>query len=182
MRWRNHADAYGVIAIAFHWSAALLTAGLFALGLYMVTLTYYDPLYRTLPQWHKDLGAALIALMLLRLSWRTLSPPPAPVSGHRPAERHAAKLTHVLLYLLPFALAVFGYLISTADGRPLRLWGDTLAVPALRTGIDNQEDLAGTVHLWLAYTLIGLAVLHALGALKHHIFDRDRTLQRMLGR
>jgi len=55
-------------------------------------------------------------------------------------------------------------------------------VPALRTGIDNQEDLAGTVHLWLAYTLIGLVVLHALGALKHHIFDRDRTLQRMLAR
>ena len=29
---------------------------------------------------------------------------------------------------------------------------------------------------------IGLFVLHIAGALKHHLFDKDRTLLRMLGR
>lgn len=175
-------ESYGIVAIAFHWSSALLSIGLFALGLYMVTLTYYDPLYRTLPQWHKNLGAALVVLMLLRLGWRRLNPAPAPVEGHGPAERRLARFTHVLLYLFPFVLAMFGFLISTADGRALQLWGGTLSVPALVTGIDKQEDLAGEIHLWLAWAFIGLAAVHALAALKHHFFDRDRTLLRMLGR
>jgi cytochrome b561 len=37
------------------------------------------------------------------------------------------------------------------------------------------------VHLWLAITLISLAVLHAGAAIKHHFVDRDRTLKRMFG-
>jgi cytochrome b561 len=37
------------------------------------------------------------------------------------------------------------------------------------------------VHLYLAWTLIVLAALHALAALKHHFIDRDPTLMRMLG-
>ncbi len=34
----NTEDRYGAIAIALHWSMALLIIGLVALGLYMVTL------------------------------------------------------------------------------------------------------------------------------------------------
>ncbi|HCP03272.1 MAG TPA: cytochrome B, partial [Pseudomonas sp.] len=40
---------------------------------------------------------------------------------------------------------------------------------------------AGAVHYWLALGLLGLAGLHALGALKHHLIDKDNTLRRMLG-
>ncbi|EMV9185937.1 cytochrome b, partial [Escherichia coli] len=40
----------------------------------------------------------------------------------------------------------------------------------------------GAIHLYLAWTLVVLAVLHALAAFKHHFFDRDATLVRMLGR
>lgn len=181
MRWRNHAGGYGIVTIALHWAIAALVFGLFGLGLYMVTLTYYDPLYRTLPQWHKDLGVVLVVLVLVRLVWRRLSPPPASLA-HRPIERRAATLTHGLLYLLPLVIAVFGYLISTADGRALTIWGGSVSLPATVTGLDNQEDLAGEIHLWLAWALIGLVVVHVLGALKHHLFDRDRTLLRMLGR
>ncbi|MCP4056217.1 MAG: cytochrome b, partial [Pseudoalteromonas sp.] len=35
-------------------------------------------------------------------------------------------------------------------------------------------------HYYGACTLIGLAVLHALGALKHHFIDKDKTLTRMI--
>jgi cytochrome b561 len=89
-------------------------------------------------------------------------------------------LAHGLLYLLLFALMVSGYLISTADGRGLEVF-DWFAIPATLSGLKGQEDLAGEVHLYLAWSLILLAALHALAALKHHFIDRDITLKRMLG-
>jgi len=117
----------------------------------------------------------------LRLLWRLYSPPPSPLASHTPLERRAAHAVHLLLYGLLFALMLSGYLISTADGRGLEVFG-LFTLPATLTAIPRQEDVAGAVHLTLAWLLIGLAALHALAALKHHLFDRDRTLRRMLGR
>jgi cytochrome b561 len=74
-----------------------------------------------------------------------------------------------------------GYLISTADNRPIEVFG-WFSVPATITSIPEQEDVAGLVHLVVASTLIGLVMLHAAAALKHHFIDRDRSLVRILGR
>jgi cytochrome b561 len=46
-------------------------------------------------------------------------------------------------------------------------------------GIKNQEDIAGVVHYYLAYSIIIFVLLHALAALKHHFIDQDVTLKRM---
>jgi cytochrome b561 len=74
-----------------------------------------------------------------------------------------------------------GYLISTADGRPVDVFG-IFTLPATLSGLPNQADTAGDLHLAMAIAVIVLAALHALAALKHHFIDRDRTLRRMLGR
>lgn len=42
MRPGNTTTDYGPVAIIFHWLTALIIVGLFALGLWMVELTYYD--------------------------------------------------------------------------------------------------------------------------------------------
>ncbi|RAV23844.1 cytochrome b, partial [Staphylococcus warneri] len=42
-------------------------------------------------------------------------------------------------------------------------------------------DTAGAIHLYLAWAVVVLSVLHGLAALKHHFIDREVTLQRMLG-
>ena len=44
----------------------------------------------------------------------------------------------------------------------------------------NQEDIAGEIHEWLAYSLIALVSVHALAALKHHFIDKDSTLIRII--
>lgn len=103
------------------------------------------------------------------------------IAGVKRWEQRAASLAHGLLYVLLFAVMAAGYLISTADGRAIEVFG-LFEVPATITGIEEQEDMAGEVHLVLAITLISLASGHALAALKHHFIDRDRTLKRMLGR
>lgn len=91
-----------------------------------------------------------------------------------------AGVVHGLLYLMLFVIVISGYLISTAKGQGISVFG-WFEIPASITGLTNQADRAGAVHYWVAIGVLGLAALHALGALKHHFLDRDDTLRRMLG-
>lgn len=181
MQWRNSSSRYGLVSRVLHWGIALVVFGLFGLGLWMVELDYYSGWYRTAPDLHKSIGLTLFALMLLRLLWRWLSPPPPALPNYSKLTRLGAAFGHGLLYAGLFALMLSGYLISTADGRGIGLFG-LFEVPASITSIPDQEDLAGAVHFYLAWGLVVFAGLHGLAALKHHFIDRDATLTRMLGR
>lgn len=181
MQLTNTHTTYGLIAVLLHWLVAVTVISLFLLGLWMVGLTYYDDWYRTAPAVHKAVGVMLFLIVALRLGWRARGPRPAPLASHSTLERRAAATAHVLLYVLLFAVMLSGYMISTADGRPIDVFG-VFQVPALISDLPGQADIAGKVHLYLAVTLITIAGLHALAALKHHVLDRDTTLLRMLAR
>ncbi|MCU7845939.1 MAG: cytochrome b [Candidatus Thiodiazotropha sp. (ex Monitilora ramsayi)] len=181
MHIRNDRENYGAIAIGLHWLVALTVFGQFGMGLWMRSLGYYDAWYQLGPWWHKGIGVMLLLAMLIRLVWRLINPRPAHLETHKPYERLAASLTHGTLYLLLFLITLSGYLISTADGRALEVF-DWFSIPATISGIDKQEDIAGDIHLYLAWGVIVLAGIHAMAAIKHHFIDRDRTLKRMLGR
>ncbi|QHM70588.1 cytochrome b [Mixta intestinalis] len=180
MRWKNSNDEYGHIAVSIHWLVALSVYGMFALGLWMVSLGYYDIWYHKAPELHKSIGMVLFALMIFRVLWRLISPPPPPLTSYSPLVRYGATAAHLLLYLLLFAIFISGYLISTAEGQPVDIFG-LLPVPATVSIDATQTDLAGDIHLWLAWSVVVLSLLHALAALKHHFIDRDITLKRMLG-
>lgn len=180
MHWRTTTTQWGWLTILIHWLTALTVFGLFGLGLWMVDLDLYDAWYHKAPELHKSVGSLLFILTLLRLLLRRYEGKPAALPSHQAWERKAAHATHALLYVLLIATMIFGYLISTADGRAIEVFG-WFSIPATIHGIDKQEDIAGVIHLWLAISLISLVALHALGAVKHHIFDKDPTLKRMLG-
>lgn len=180
MQWRNSSKNYGLTSILMHWGVAVAVFGLFGLGLWMRELNYYSPWYRTAPDIHKSIGLILLAVMVLRLVWRWISPPPPAPATHSKRVRLASTAGHLALYAGLFVLMISGYLISTADGRPISVFG-WFEVPALITGIPRQEDVAGAVHFYLAWAVVIFAGLHALAALKHHVIDRDPTLKRMFG-
>lgn len=175
--WRNTPDAYGLVSIALHWLIAVGVLGLFALGLWMVELDYYNTWYYRAPALHKAIGVMLLGTMLLRLAWRYGNPLPR-LSGTA-LQQALARMMHMVLYGVLFAVMASGYLVSTADGRPVEVFG-FVSLPATISGIDRQEDIAGVFHKGLALLLIGLTAIHVLAALKHHLIDRDRTLLRML--
>lgn len=181
MPLRNTPTRYGSLSISLHWLAALAVFGLFGLGFWMVGLSYYDPLRQSAPYWHKSIGIVLLLLMAIRAVWRVISPPPAPLPSHGPLTRRASHLGHLALYLGVFVVMISGYLISTADGRPIEVFG-LFTVPATVSGLPQQEDIAGAVHKYAAWALVLFAGVHALAALKHHVIDRDSTLLRMFGR
>ena len=181
MQLRNSSSRYGWVSIFMHWGVALAVFGLFALGLWMVGLDYYSTWRKDAPDLHKSIGLTLFAVMLLRVVWRFVSPPPSTLSSYSRLTRLGAKVGHSFLYLSLFAVMIAGYLISTADGAGIAVFG-LFEVPALVSGLPDQADVAGVVHLYLAWALVVFAGLHALAALKHHFIDRDATLARMLGR
>ena len=181
MQLRNSTSRYGWVSIFMHWGVALVVFGLFALGLWMVGLDYYSTWRKDAPDLHKSIGLVLLGVMVLRVLWRFISPPPPTLSSYSRMTRLGAKFGHGFLYLSLFAVMVAGYLISTADGVGIPVFG-LFEVPALVSGLPDQADTAGVIHFYLAWVLVIFSGLHALAALKHHFIDRDVTLKRMLGR
>lgn len=181
MQLHNSSERYGVVSVVLHWTVAFTVFGLFALGLWMVGLDYYDTWRKAGPDLHKSIGLTLFAVMVIRLAWRLISPPPAPLASYSKMTRIGAHLGHLFLYVALFAVMAAGYLISTADGVGIPVFG-LFEVPALVSGLPDQAETAGTIHLYLAWAIVVFAVLHGLAALKHHFIDRDVTLKRMLGR
>jgi len=180
MKWRNSDQQWGLVSMVFHWLSALVIIGLFALGLWMTSLDYYDRWYEVAPDIHRSMGVLLFGFTLLRLLWRRWETVPQALPNQRRWEIGAAHGVHILLYLLLFSIMISGYLISTADGQGVQVFG-WFEVPASIYGHHNQEDLAGEIHEWLAFFMIALVLLHSAAALKHHFLDRDATLRRMLG-
>ncbi|HEY7773651.1 MAG TPA: cytochrome b [Marinagarivorans sp.] len=177
---KNTPEHFGLLSRAIHWLSAFLVIGLFALGLWMSGLSYYHEWYQTAPDLHRSFGVVLLLLTVVRVLWYQVSPKPKPLSHHSRKERMLAVATHHTLMALLLVMFVSGYLITTAKGDPVYVF-DLFAIPSLINGIDNLEDYAGDVHEIAAYSIIGLAALHAAGALKHHFIDKDSTLKRMLG-
>lgn len=106
---------YNLVTRSIHWISALVVIGMFAVGTWMMDLSYYSEWYRTAPHWHKSVGLLLAGLTLFRLIWKALSSSPK-IEGAR-WEIVAAKSAHHLMYVGLFVLFVSGYLISTEDGR-----------------------------------------------------------------
>lgn len=180
MRFKNSQNKFGLVAIFLHWVIALATFGLFGLGLWMRELGYYDEWYQKGPTLHEGVGVFLFFLIVIRISWRHISPPPKPESHHKVWEVIAAKVAHILLNVLLLVITISGYLIVTAKGEALTVF-DWFSLPATLSKMSSQADTAGAVHFYLAWGVVVLAAIHALGAIKHHLIDKDRTLKRMLG-
>lgn len=175
-QWRNTSKKYGLIAILLHWIAAVWIIALFALGIYMMELSYYDAWYRTAPHWHKSMGILLAVTIMFRFFWRGINPKPQIEGDKRLAT--VAELVHGLMYLWVGAVIATGYLISTADGRAIDVFG-WFSIPATITGLTNQAEIAGVMHWYLALGLIVMASLHGVAALKRHFIDKDGTLSKM---
>ncbi|MBF0174725.1 MAG: cytochrome b [Magnetococcales bacterium] len=177
--WKNSSTRYGFVARLLHWSMFGLLSTLIVLGLWMTGLTYYDPWYQRAPAIHEGLGLLSFLLFVFRVGWRRWDPPPACSLGMPAWEINIAHWTHRVLYVLMGIIPVTGYLITTAKGLPVVVFG-WFSVPALLPRQPGMEDLAGSVHLALGLTLAGLACLHMMAALKHHFIDKDDTLAKMV--
>ncbi len=169
--------AYTRTTVALHWIVAALVITAIALGWVMTELTF-SPLKLRLFNWHKWIGVTVLALMVVRSLWRLWHPPPAPLPT--PAwQRLSAQAIHAIFYLMLLVQPLTGWIFSNAEGVPVVYLG-LMPLPNL---VDKDKVFGAFVKElheaggWVLAVLIGL---HLLAAIKHHFFDRDDTLRRML--
>lgn len=168
---------YDGVAISLHWATAFLVLANFALA---ETWDWFaKPTTKTMQSVHVSFGVLLTAVIVARLIWRLMP-------GHQMSSlevgwvRIASKATHYLLYTLLVVQAVSGFVWRWAQGHPVEFFG-LFGIP----GPFDTWDRASrrplhTIHEWIGWAIVVIAVLHALAALYHHYALKDRVLLRML--
>ena len=175
MALRNGPDEFGLISRLIHWGMALLLISLLALGLRIAAM---EPGLSTLWLYglHKTLGLTALALVLLRVIWHLISPPPGPqATGWM---RLFIKAWHWTLYALMIATPIAGWAGSSASGIDT-LYAETFVIPPLVEPNETSEFVWFILHEIFAKTLLGMVIVHMLAALKREM-DGDGTLTRML--
>jgi cytochrome b561 len=169
---------FGIVARMFHWLMALMILAMLFIGAAMVA-TLSEP-HQQLFSIHKALGIAVLMLAALRLTWRlTHRPPPLPADLSR-AQAFIARASHVLLYVLMFALPLIGWATLSAGGYPVSL-GGSLVLPPIAPADPHFYAILRPLHRWLAYALFALVLLHLSAALHHGLVRRDGVLASMSG-
>lgn len=170
---------YSNVAVTFHWLTAALVLFQIWLGLSFADMAQ-GPERSNLFTWHRTIGALILLIVLARLTYRLMNPPP-PYPPQLPRwERVAGTWNHRLFYLLLIAMPIGGVLAVSArvPGPTIMLLGG-IAIPKV-PGISKQlGELAAAVHSGAAKLLIALILLHVAAALKHQFFDRNRVSGRM---
>jgi cytochrome b561 len=179
MQLRNSTSRYGAIPQAVHWLTALFVIAGFLLGQFGDDLPK-GPARDLGFFMHMTLGQCVFVLLVVRLGWRFVDPPPpAEATPFGKLVEIAAKLSHFALYALLVVVPFLGIIVQLKRGHDLPILGffDFASPwPADRAVARTMLGL----HAYLADALLILAGIHACAAIIHHHVWRDRTLTRML--
>lgn len=181
---RNTDRHYGTVAKSFHWLTALLIFSAFGLGYYgdnapkqteaeiaRVALVFSI---------HKTVGIAAFFVALARILWAFSNPKPGLMHPERRLENLAAQVVHWMLYVSLVLVPLSGWMHHAAtEGFAPILWPLGQNLPLIPKSFAVAEFF-GAWHLVFTKVLLASLILHVLGALKHHVIDKDATLRRML--
>jgi cytochrome b561 len=168
------------LVIALHWLAGALILELAAHGWIMVhgglsAATSFD-LYQS----HKSLGFIVLMLTTARLAARLIVPSP-PLAASPRWERLLAAFVQGALYVLTTGAILAGWLVVSTSPLPIPTrFFNLFVIPNVARPDAALFAAVVLAHKLIAWTIVCLVALHAAGALKHHFFNRDDVLMRML--
>lgn len=173
----NDTARFGLVSRVIHWAMALLIIALLILGTRLTTL---QPGLANLWLYglHKTMGLTALALVLIRLIWHRISPPPAPIGPAKAWQTRLAKGVHHLTYALLILIPLAGWGYASATGLDV-LFADRWVIPPIAPVSEAWENGAHLAHTLLTKVLMAVLVLHVAGALLRG-FKGDGTLSRMI--
>jgi cytochrome b561 len=178
MQLKNTAERYGLIAQLLHWSIVVLIVTQFVLAEQAEDATSLLKKAQTLTL-HKNIGMTIFMLAIVRLLWRWANTTPAPLPQIARWQQRIAEITHWALYALIMLTPLMGWLMSSAKSYSVSYFG-WFTFPDLIAPDEGRYETLHTLHEVLAFSILNLALLHIAAALKHHFWDKDNVLRRML--
>lgn len=170
---------YSNTAVTIHWITVVLVLFQIWLGLSFADLPE-GPERGNLFTWHKTIGATILLLTIIRLTYRLMNPPPPYPPELARWEQVAGTWNHRLFYVLLIGLPIGGLIaVSGQTAGPTTTLLGGLPLPVIPGVSKQMGETAGAIHSALAWVLIAFIVLHAAAALKHQFIDRDRAAGRM---
>lgn len=174
---RNTTSSYGLISRKLHALIAVLFILMLICGMVMGWLPAGE-FRHFVNNAHKVTGVTLLTLMLFFVFWSLLNPKPK-YPDYMPAwNKTLASITRELLYITALLMPLSGWVMSTASGKPPHFFNWGLPMPWIPLN-NSWASFAYDVHGFLAWVLASLITIHILGALKHHLIDKDDVLKRM---
>jgi len=177
---KNTQQTYGSVAKTFHWLIFLLIAGLVTVGFVMEKLPMSPDKFKLFGL-HKSFGITVLTLVTLRLLWKLVNAAPLLPDTLSALEKFLAHAGHWTLYALMFLMPFSGWMMSSAAGLPVSVFG-WFTLPDLVAPDKDLKEIFREVHKTAAWTLIVMVGLHVLAALLHHFYYKDNVLVRMLPR
>ena len=176
-------ERYVLSARILHWLMAAGFIFMWACGYAMTSLVPDDSaLEEFLFGLHISIGVTLLFLLVARIAVRLWNAPPSLPDALAPWEKIGSHLGHWGLYLLPVAIILIGWAETDFGGHGVKWFG--LSMPKIFPTMETLwglklETITATIHLWLAYTMLALAVVHVAAVAKHRWIDGHDVLHRM---
>lgn len=176
MGWRNTPRRFGRVTRLLHWGMAALILAQLPLGLRIATMKL-SLANLWLFGLHKTLGFTVLGLVLIRLIWHRISPPPPPLGDPDSLPNRAARAVHGLIYLCLVVAPVAGWIASAATGLDVVIFGQ-ITLPAIAPVSEAWEKTGFFIHNTSVKLLMALLAAHVSGAVWRGV-KRDGTLRRM---
>lgn len=176
----NTTAGYHSVSRTLHWVVAGMVVLQFVLARLAENAAQTDSTLRQLALLanHKSVGITILVLVVVRLLWRRKAPPPALPPTMDQWQVLASRISHWTLYGLLLLLPVSGWLMSSAAAYSVS-WFNLLQLPDLVAPNDALEETLEGIHETLAITLLIVAGIHVLAAVKHAVIDKDGVLSGM---
>ncbi len=171
-------ESYSGFAKLLHWLVALCILVMIPVGIVMTNIGSGD-VQNLLFNLHRSLGVTVLALMVIRLTYRLINGAPAPEPTLTPMQRAVSHVVHVALYALVIAQALIGWIATSAFGAAISVYG-LFTLPALVGRDMTLAEPLFAAHFWIGISVTLLVILHVSAALYHGFIRRDQVLQRML--
>jgi cytochrome b561 len=174
----EHLIRYRTPARLLHWITAIVVLLMIPAGAIMIREGISRDLQNTLFIFHKNVGVLVLFLVIARLAFRLMNPPPPLPPEMPPMQKRIAATSHFVLYALLLLMPVAGYIRVKAGGFPIEML-DALGLPSLVPRSDALAEVAKSVHYAGSLALAAFVILHIGAALYHGIMRRDGVFSRM---
>jgi len=177
MGLRNTDAEFGSLAKWLHWLVAIGIALLLFLGLLQAGMER-GPEKTELRALHASIALIVLVLMTLRLLWRLANRVPAHPQGIPGWQKAMATIVHWAIYAAVFVQLVSGPMTIATNGSPVSFFG----LFGITLPVEKNEDshhIWEEIHEFSWKIIVGLLIVHVVGALYNHFVLRNDVLRRM---